>query len=82
MVFAAVNAANARLASDTKSLRWVSLVGSMTCLAALGAMLVQLGGQHARRHEAFIILGMAVLPFVLRPIDAAIRTMAARRRAK
>jgi len=82
MVFAAVNAANARLASETKSLRWVSLVGSMTCLAALGAMLVQLGGQHARRHEASIILGMAVLPFVLRPIDAAIRTMAARRRAK
>ena len=82
MVFAAVNAANARLATETKSRRWVSLVGAMTCLAALGAMLVQLGGREAHRHEAFIIVGMAVLPFVLRPVDAAIRSMAAQRRSR
>jgi L-asparagine transporter-like permease len=79
MVFAAVNTANARLAKETKSRRWVSLVAAMTCLAALGAMLVQLGGQDARRHEAVIIVAMAVLPFVLRPIDAAVRSMAAAR---
>lgn len=82
MVFAAVNAANARLATETKSLRWVSLVAAMTCLAALGAMLAQLGGKEAHRHEAFIIVGMAVLPFILRPVDAAIRSMAAGRRSK
>jgi len=82
MVFAAVNTANARLAKETKSRRWVSLVAAMTCLAALGAMLVQLGGQDARRHEAVIIVAMAVLPFVLRPVDAAIRSMAAGRRSK
>ena len=82
MVFAAVNAANARLATETKSWRWVSLVGAMTCLAALGAMLVQLGGQDARRHEAVIIVGMAVLPFLLRPLDAALRTAASRPRSK
>ena len=52
MVFAAVNAANARLAVQTKSSRWVSLVAAMTCLAALGAMVVQLGGREAHRHEA------------------------------
>ena len=46
------------------------------------AMLVQLGGREAHRHEAFIIVGMAVLPFLLRPADAAIRSMAARQRAK
>jgi len=82
MVFAAVNAANARLATETKSQRWVSRVGAMTCLGALGAMLVQLGGQAARRHEVLIILGMAVLPFILRPADAAIRSMAAKLRAQ
>jgi hypothetical protein len=43
-------------------------------------MLVQLGGQAARRHEVLIILGMAVLPFILRPADAAIRSMAAKLR--
>ena len=82
MVFAAVNAANARLATETKSSRWVSLVGAMTCLAALGAMLVQLGGQDARRHEAVIIVGMAVLPFVLRPLDAALRSATSRLRSR
>ena len=82
MVFAAVNAANARLATETKSRRWVSLVGAMTCLAALGAMLVQLGGQDARRHEAVIIVGMAVLPFVLRPLDAALRSATSRLRSR
>jgi uncharacterized protein len=82
MVFAAVNAANARLATETKSHGWLSLVGAMTCLAALGAMLAQLGGREAHRHEAFIIVGMAVLPFVLRPIDAAVRSTAARHRKK
>jgi hypothetical protein len=80
MVFAAVNAANARLAKETKSARWVSLVAAMTCLGALGAMLVQLGGRQAQRHEAFIILGMAILPFLLRPLDAAIRSAASKHR--
>jgi amino acid transporter len=82
MVFAAVNAANARLAKETKSVRWVSLGAAMTCLGALGAMLVQLGGQAARRHEALIIVGMAVLPFILRPADVAIRSMAVRLRSR
>jgi hypothetical protein len=82
MVFAAVNAANARLAAETKSARWLSLVGTMTCLAALGAMLVQLGGRAAQRHEVFIILGMAVLPFVIRPLDAAVRSAASRLRSR
>ncbi len=82
MVFAAVNAANARLAMETKSTRWVSLVGAMTCLAALGAMLVQLGGRAAHRHEAFIIVGMALLPFLLRPLDAAVRSAASKLRSR
>ena len=54
----------------------------MTCLAALGAMLVQLGGRAAHRHEAFIIVGMALLPFLLRPLDAAWRSAASRLRSK
>ncbi len=81
MVFAAVNTANARLASATESRRWVSVVGAMTCLGALGAMLVQFGGQEARRHEAGIILAMAVLPFILRPADKALRAATARFRS-
>ena len=41
LVFAAVNAANARLAVETHSKRWLSLGGVALCLLALGTLLWQ-----------------------------------------
>jgi amino acid transporter len=41
LIFAAVNAANARLASKIGSLRWLSLLGTVACLAALAALIYQ-----------------------------------------
>jgi amino acid transporter len=41
LVFAAVNAANAKLARDTASRRWLSLAGVVLCLAALATLLAQ-----------------------------------------
>ncbi len=41
LIFAAVNAANARHAARTKSLRWMSGAGAAACLAALGALVWQ-----------------------------------------
>jgi amino acid transporter len=41
LIFATVNGANARLASDTHSSRWLSLAGVALCLAALAALLWQ-----------------------------------------
>jgi hypothetical protein len=35
LIFAGVNAANAKLASETKSRRWISVTGAVLCLAAL-----------------------------------------------
>lgn len=39
LIFAAVNAANVRLADKTAGRRWISIVGVGACLAALGALL-------------------------------------------
>jgi amino acid transporter len=39
VLFAAVNAANARLARETRSKRWLSLIGAALCLGALGTLL-------------------------------------------
>jgi hypothetical protein len=39
LIFAAVNTANARQAPHTKSRGWISAVGAVACLAALGALL-------------------------------------------
>ncbi len=41
VIFAAVNGANARLATATGSRRWLSLTGALLCLAALGTLLWQ-----------------------------------------
>ena len=38
LIFAAVNTANARDAQHTNSLAWISVVGAVACLAALGAL--------------------------------------------
>jgi amino acid transporter len=41
LIFAAVNAANARNATQTKSRRWISSAGAVACLIALGALIWQ-----------------------------------------
>jgi hypothetical protein len=41
LIFAAVNAANARHAPHTNSFRWISAAGVFACLAALGALIWQ-----------------------------------------
>ena len=41
LIFAAVNAANGRHASQTNSHGWISAVGSVACLTALGALIWQ-----------------------------------------
>jgi amino acid transporter len=41
VIFAAVNAANIRLSKDTKSHAWISAVGMIACLFALGALFWQ-----------------------------------------
>jgi hypothetical protein len=41
LIFAAVNAANVRSASHTKSRAWISVAGAVACLTALGALVWQ-----------------------------------------
>ena len=73
MVFAAVNIANVRLGKETRSRMFISEAGVITCLAALGALVVQLAGRRAARHEAVIIVAMALLPLLYKPVDHLVR---------
>lgn len=41
LIFAAVNFGNARCATETKSRAWISIVGAVACVAALGALVWQ-----------------------------------------
>lgn len=46
LLFAAVNAANYRLREKTKSNRWMSLLGTVVCLGALGALIWETAARH------------------------------------
>jgi amino acid transporter len=63
LIFAAVNGANARLAAQTGSRRWLSLTGLVLCLLALGCLLWQtLTDQPGR---VLVLAGMLGLAFAI-----------------
>jgi len=63
LIFAAVNAANVRLADQTHSRRWISVVGAMLCLSALVCLL----WQNALRsvHQLWIPFAMVGIAFLV-----------------
>jgi len=63
LIFAAVNGANVRLARQTQSRGWLSLLGAGLCLGALASLLWQTG-EHAPR-QLWIPLGMIGTAFVI-----------------
>ena len=62
LIFAAVNGANAKLAGETKSRRWLALLGVGLCLSALVSLLWQ-SGERSPRHLwlPVVMIGTAVL---------------------
>jgi hypothetical protein len=74
LVFAAVNAANATLAEKTGSRGWISILGVVFCLAALGSLIWEIG-QKSPSH-LWILLAMLILAFL---IEGAYRFIKARR---
>jgi amino acid transporter len=62
LIFAAVNAANARLAGKTGSRRWLPLIGVGLCLGALTTLLLQTADRSPRQlWVPFVMLGASVL---------------------
>jgi amino acid transporter len=61
-IFAAVNGANARLANETHSKRWLSIIGVGLCVSALGSLLWQTAGSSpGHLWILFVMVGMAFL---------------------
>jgi len=63
LIFAAVNVSNARLSSITGSRRWISILGAILCLSALGILI----GQRAVTSlgELWILIAMVSLAFII-----------------
>ena len=63
VIFAAVNAANAVLARQTGSRRWISVLGAALCLGAL-ASLIRYAFKNDPAH-IWVLAAMLVLAFVI-----------------
>jgi amino acid transporter len=63
LIFAAVNVSNVRLASRTGSRRWVSLLGAVLCLSALGILIWDRFTTSLA--EVWVLVAMVVLAFGL-----------------
>jgi amino acid transporter len=63
LIFAAVNAANAVLAQKTGSRRWLSILGIVLCLGALGSLMWEIGQKNPS--HLWILLAMLVLAFLV-----------------
>jgi uncharacterized protein len=61
VVYAAVNFANAKLARETASRGWISLVAALSCLLALGIMVVQFAATPETRSSAYVVVGIVLL---------------------
>lgn len=64
LVFMMVNVANARLAAETGSRRWISITGAAVCLVALLVMLFQIARVPGHRSDLVFIAGLLIFPLI------------------
>ena len=72
IVFAMVNVGNAKLARQTGSQKWVSVLAAVTCFGALAVMALQVLGQPRHSHAVWLIVALIVFPFVYEFLYSAI----------
>ena len=65
LIFMAVNIANVRLANDTGSRAWISVLATLSTSAALIVLCVEVDENPATRNHLWILLGMIVASFVI-----------------
>lgn len=63
LLFAAVNAANVRLANETDSSRWLSMAGAAACVAALSALIWHTAT--TAPHRLWVLAAMVALAFAI-----------------
>jgi len=74
LVFAAVNGANALLAKETKSRRWISVTAALLCVGALGSLLFRTAQDAPAR--LWVLIAMVGLAFL---VEAGYRVMKGRK---
>jgi amino acid transporter len=75
LIFMAVNMANARLAGETRSRAWISVLGTLACGVAMFALCWQVWQDPGTRSQLWILAGMI---FVSIAVEAAYRGVTGR----
>jgi len=68
ITFLIVNIANAKLAKETKSKRWICILGALVCFSALIILLIQIARNPAHRYELWFIGALIVFPFLYQSV--------------
>jgi len=68
ITFLMVNIANAKLAKETRSRRWICILGALVCFAALAILLIQIGRDPSHRYELWFIGALIVFPFLYQSV--------------
>lgn len=74
-IFMGVNIANVRLAKETQSKRWISVLGALSCAAALVMMCIQVEENPHSRDQLWILVGMVAISLA---IEVAYRSLSGR----
>ena len=72
-IFALVNVANARLALQTASKRWISQKAAIACILALATMIFQVLREPDHSSEVYFLAALFLLPFVIQIIRRALK---------
>jgi uncharacterized protein len=64
IVYAAVNVANAKLARETSSRRWIPIIAAVACIAALAVMVAQFAADAATRDSAYAVCAIVAFAVV------------------
>jgi uncharacterized protein len=65
VVYASVNLANVKLARETQSQRWISMLAALLCIAALAIMVLQFAQDPATRGSAWAVAAVVALALVV-----------------
>jgi len=68
LIFLAVNVANFKLANETQSSPWISLVAAISCFLALSALCWQTWDTHSTRRQLLILFAMIASSFFIEVI--------------
>ena len=82
LIFMAVNIANVRLAKETQSQAWISILGALSCAGAVVVLCLKVDENAATRNQLWILVGMIAVSFAIEIVYRAVSGRSIRIRSR